>query len=149
MSTSPYDLQRFVDAQAPVYDAACAELAAGRKRSHWMWFIFPHLAVLGRSDTARFYGLQNAAHARAYGAHPILGPRLRDCFDSVLAIQGRTVHEIFGSPDDLKLCSCATLFCTAIPEEPRFAALIARCYGNTPDSLTLAHLQENHRPTAP
>ncbi|RYF34632.1 MAG: DUF1810 family protein [Comamonadaceae bacterium] len=110
MDADPFKLQRFVDAQAGVYPAVCAELAAGRKTSHWMWFIFPQLAALGRSETARFYGLADAAHARAYWTHPTLGARLDECSRLVLAIDGRSAHDIFGSPDDLKLCSSMTLF---------------------------------------
>ena len=100
-------LERFVDAQAPVIDAVRAELIAGRKRSHWMWFVFPQLRGLGRSEMARHYGLADLAEARAYWRHPLLGPRLADCVQWLLALpEGCSAHHVFGSPDDLKLRSC-------------------------------------------
>lgn len=110
MDTDLHDLQRFVEAQTPVLPTVLSELRAGAKRTHWMWFIFPQLRVLGRSATARHYGLADVDEARAYLAHPVLGPRLRECAEAVMLVQGRTLHEIFGSPDDLKFCSCMTLF---------------------------------------
>ena len=133
-------LLRFVDAQAPVYHDAVAELAAGRKESHWMWFVFPQLAVLGRSATARYYGLAGRAEALAYWQHPLLRRRLLQCVDLMLA-QGRahperTAHQILGSPDDLKLRSCLTLFEAVAPEEPRFAQALARFYDDVRDPLT-------------
>jgi uncharacterized protein (DUF1810 family) len=112
----PFDLNRFVTAQAPVFAAALDELKAGRKQSHWMWFIFPQLRGLGRSPTAEFYGLSSLAEARAYLAHPLLGPRLILCTETVLALQRRSRHAIFGSPDDLKFCSSMTLFAIATGE---------------------------------
>lgn len=132
------DMQRFVDAQAPVYDAALSELKAGRKRTHWMWFVFPQLGALGRSPTARFYGIENLDEARAYWAHPVLGPRLRQCVQAVLDVQGRTAHEIFGSPDDLKFCSCLTLFERAAPGERCFAEALDRYQSGRRDAATLA-----------
>src|SRR5512145_3167284 len=96
------DLERFVEAQDPVYDAVRAELRAGRKASHWMWFVFPQLRGLGHSATARYYGLASADEAGAYLAHPVLGARLRECVRLALAVEGRTAHAVFGSPDDLK-----------------------------------------------
>ena len=114
--TDPFDLQRFVDAQRGVYPQVCAELAAGCKRSHWMWFVFPQLKELGRSATAQHYGIASLAEAQAYWAHPLLGPRLRECTDLVLAVDGRSAHEIFGPPDDLKFRSCMTLFAQATGE---------------------------------
>src|SRR4051794_34023027 len=104
------DLDRFVAAQAPVYATVLAELRAGRKQSHWMWFVFPQLAGLGRSPTATFYGLPGLDEARAYLAHDVLGPRLVECTGLVNAVTGRSAHEIFGTPDDLKFRSCVTLF---------------------------------------
>src|ERR1700743_3170395 len=98
------DLQRFVDAQAPHMAAVRAELGAGHKRTHWMWFVFPQLRGLGRSAMAHRFGLASRDEAAAYLAHPVLGPRLRECIELVLAVRGRTAHEIFGSPDDPKLC---------------------------------------------
>jgi uncharacterized protein (DUF1810 family) len=111
--TDPFDLARFVAAQAPVFDAVLAELRAGRKRSHWMWFVFPQLRGLGHSATAQFYGIGSLAEARAYLAHPVLGPRLSRCTEALLAIEGRPLREILGAPDDLKFCSCMTLFARA------------------------------------
>src|SRR5947209_4510371 len=101
----PHDLRRFVEAQASAYAQARAELGAGRKRTHWMWFVFPQLRGLGRSETARHFGLSSRAEAQAYLAHPVLGPRLRECVELVLAVDGRSAHDVFGSPDDLKLRS--------------------------------------------
>ena len=105
-----HDLERFVRAQAPVFDAALAELRAGTKRSHWMWFVFPQLAGLGRSPTARFYALASLDEARAFLAHPVLGPRLREATETVLSHPDRSLRTIFGTPDDLKFVSSATLF---------------------------------------
>jgi uncharacterized protein (DUF1810 family) len=134
-------LERFVEAQAPVYDAVCRELGAGRKTSHWMWFVFPQLRVLGRSATARFFGLADLAEARAYAGHPVLGPRLVECSARVLAVPGRSAHEIFGTPDDLKLRSCMTLFeLAAAAPAPVFARVLERLYGGERDPLTLAAL---------
>lgn len=136
-------LQRFVDAQEPVYDTVRAELAAGDKRSHWMWFVFPQLRALGRSATARHYGLADLAEAAAYLRHPVLGPRLAECCGIVLGVQGRSAHEIFGPPDDLKLCSSMTLFETAASREPQapggavFSDVLDRFYAGRRDPLTL------------
>jgi uncharacterized protein (DUF1810 family) len=135
------DLQRFVDAQAPVFDAVCAELAAGAKRSHWMWFVFPQLRALGRSATARHFGIADLDEARAYWAHPVLGPRLNSCATLLLQVQGRSAHAILGSPDDLKLRSCMTLFERAAPAEPVFARVLERYYEGERDPLTLALLR--------
>ncbi len=110
-----FGLQRFVTAQAPVFETALEELRAGRKRTHWMWFVFPQLRGLGRSPTAQFYGIQSLEEARVYRAHPVLGPRLELATRAVLAIEGRSLHAIFGSPDDLKFCSSMTLFALAAP----------------------------------
>jgi len=131
------DLQRFIDAQGPVFEAACSELAAGAKRSHWMWFVFPQLRALGRSATARHFGLADLAEARAYWADPVLGPRLKGCATLLLQVRGKTAHEILGSPDDLKLRSCMTLFERASPQEPVFGRVLERYYGGERDDLTL------------
>jgi uncharacterized protein (DUF1810 family) len=112
----PFDLNRFVIAQAPVFTAALDELKAGRKRSHWMWFVFPQLRGLGHSPMAEFYGMGSLDEARAYLAHPLLGPGLILCTETVLALQGRSPHAIFGSPDNLKFCSSLTLFAIATGE---------------------------------
>ena len=136
----PHDLQRFVDAQDPVYHDVRLELAAGQKRSHWMWFVFPQLKELGRSATARQYGIASRAEAAAYWAHPVLGPRLKECSDLVLAVRGRTALPIMGSPDDLKLRSCMTLFAEVAPQEPVFRRVIEKYYGGVPDGKTVALL---------
>jgi uncharacterized protein (DUF1810 family) len=131
------DLDRFVAAQAPVWDAVRAELAAGRKRTHWMWFVFPQLRGLGRSETARHYGIASRAEAEAYLAHPLLGARLREGVELVLATEGRSAHDIFGSPDDLKLRSCLTLFDAVSGGAGPFARALERFYGGRPDPATL------------
>ncbi len=137
MASDTPDLDRFVTAQAPVYAQVCAELAAGHKRSHWMWFVFPQLRSLGRSATARFFGLEGAQEAAAYWAHPLLSQRLRHCAQLVLAIEGRSANDVFGSPDDLKLRSCMTLFEVVAPGEPAFREVLARFYGGVRDPATL------------
>jgi uncharacterized protein (DUF1810 family) len=134
----PYDLQRFVDAQAGVIGTVGKELRAGRKRSHWMWFVFPQLRGLGMSSTAQFYGLASLDEARAYLAHPVLGPRLLECCALMLAVPGRSAHEILGSPDDLKFRSCLTLFSLAAPDEAVFRQGLERFYGGEPDPRTVA-----------
>jgi uncharacterized protein (DUF1810 family) len=134
--TSTFDLERFVVAQAPVYERVRAELAAGAKASHWMWFIFPQLRGLGRSAMAEHFGLAGRAEAEAYLAHPVLGARLRECTRLVLDVRNKTVHEIFGSPDDLKFRSSMTLFATVAPEEPLFRQALDRYFDSRPDTLT-------------
>ena len=132
----PFDLGCFVNAQDAVMDNVRRELGAGRKRTHWMWFVFPQLRALGRSATAQHYGISSLAEARAYMAHAVLGPRLVECAELVLAVEGRSAHDIFGSPDDMKLRSCMTLFATAAPDTPTFNAVIAQYYGGAPDERT-------------
>lgn len=130
-------LERFVEAQRGVIDAVRAELAAGRKRSHWMWFVFPQLRGLGRSGTARFYGIASLDEARRYAAHPLLGARLRECAALVLGHAGRLdAHTVFGSPDDLKLRSSMTLFARAAPDEPLFSAVLDAFYRGVADEAT-------------
>jgi uncharacterized protein (DUF1810 family) len=133
-----FNLRRFVDAQEPIFAQALLELERGHKRTHWMWFVFPQLAELGRSDIARHFGIHSLDEARAYWMHPQLGPRLRQCCEAVLKVEGRSAHDVFGSPDDLKFCSCLTLFELAAPEEPLFAQCLAKYYGGKRDKLTLA-----------
>jgi uncharacterized protein (DUF1810 family) len=134
-----FDLERFVLAQAPVIDAVYGELRDGRKRSHWMWFVFPQLAALGASATAKHFGISSLAHARAYLDHPVLGPRLRECCALLLAAQGRSIEEILGHPDDLKFRSCLTLFQLAAPgKDAVFSKCLSKFYGGVPDSRTLA-----------
>jgi uncharacterized protein (DUF1810 family) len=139
--TDPHGLERFVQAQAPVYGQVCAELAAGQKRSHWMWFVFPQLAELGHSSTAQFYGIGSRAEALAYRQHPLLGARLAQCTSLVLAVQGRTALQVFHSPDDLKFRSCMTLFQAVAPEAPLFREALDKFYGGQGDPLTLSLLQ--------
>ena len=134
-------LERFVEAQAPVYATVCAELAAGAKRTHWMWFIFPQLRGLGRSAMASYYGLDGRAEALAYLQHPLLGARLKQCTEIVLRVHGRSAHQIFGSPDDLKFVSCVTLFDAVASHEVVFAQALARYANNVPDPRTIALLR--------
>jgi len=139
------DLQRFIDAQAPVIAAVQAELDAGAKTSHWMWFVFPQLAALGRSATAKHYGLSGAAAARAYLAHPLLGTRLVDCSERVLraASRGRSALQIFGAIDAIKLRSCLTLFERAVPDEPLFGQLLRQYCSGERDATTLQMLGDD------
>ncbi|WP_368045413.1 DUF1810 domain-containing protein [Pseudoroseomonas cervicalis] len=137
-----YDLDRFLRAQEPVLPQVERELGEGRKRSHWMWFIFPQLRGLGRSEMAWRYGIAGAAEARAYLAHPLLGPRLRHWTALVLAVPARSAREIFGSPDDLKFHSSMTLFAAVAPEEALFRDALARFHGAAPDAATLARLRD-------
>lgn len=140
-TTDPFHLQRFLTAQAPVWPQVLAELAAGAKRSHWMWFIFPQLRGLGRSETARFYGLGGGDEARAYWAHPLLGERLREACGLLAALPpGRSAEQVLGPVDALKLRSCLTLFEQVAPQEPLYAALLQRWYGGQRDEATLALL---------
>lgn len=136
----PFDLGRFLQAQDGVYARALQELRAGRKRSHWMWFVLPQIEGLGVSPTAGLYAIKSRAEAAAYVAHPVLGPRLLECCEAVLVHRDRTAHEIFGSPDDLKLRSCATLFEAVAPAHDAFARLIDVFYGGERDRATLQRL---------
>ena len=137
-SDDPFDLERFVAAQAGVWDDVSAELAAGAKRSHWMWFVFPQLAALGRSQTARHYGIRSLAEAKAYSRHPLLGPRLVQSAAWMLAVPpGRSALQVLGSPDDLKLRSSMTLFERAAPEVAPFAQVLDRYYGGERDAATI------------
>ncbi|OWW19067.1 DUF1810 domain-containing protein [Noviherbaspirillum denitrificans] len=135
----PYDLERFLDAQEPVYDEVLAELRAGRKRSHWMWFIFPQIQGLGHSATAQQYAITSLDEAEAYLAHPILGTRLRECSRLVASITDKSVEEIFGYPDDMKFRSSMTLFAQASPGEV-FDECLRLHFGGQPDALTLSRL---------
>jgi uncharacterized protein (DUF1810 family) len=136
MSEDPYRLERFVDAQRGVIDGVMAELRAGRKTGHWIWFVFPQLAGLGRSELARYYGITSLEEARAYLEHPVLAGRLRGCTDALLDIEGRTPEQVLGSVDAMKVRSSMTLFHRASPEEERFRAVLTRWYGGVPDELT-------------
>jgi len=134
-------LQRFLDAQAPVYAQACAELQAGCKQSHWMWFIFPQLRGLGLSATAQHYGIASRQEALDYWQHPVLGPRLRHCMALLLVHRGLSAQDILGSTDAMKLRSCATLFAAVAPEEPAFQQVLDQYYAGVPDDRTLALLR--------
>jgi uncharacterized protein (DUF1810 family) len=136
----PFALDRFVAAQSPVIDRVRAELRAGRKRSHWMWFVFPQIAGLGRSPTAMHYAITSLDEARAYLAHPVLGERLRECTRLVLDVEGKSAHDIFGSPDDLKFHSSMTLFARAAPLETLFTDALEKYFAGQPDTATLARL---------
>jgi uncharacterized protein (DUF1810 family) len=133
------NLERFVEAQAPAYDQALKELRAGRKQSHWMWFVFPQIAGLGHSPMAQTYAIQSLEEARAYLAHPVLGARLRECCQAVMDVPGKSAHEIFGSPDDLKFRSSMTLFDLASPNEV-FRDVLDGYFGGAVDPLTLQRL---------
>lgn len=132
----PFDLKRFVDAQAPVYQRVVAELSRGRKQSHWMWFIFPQLAGLGFSEMAQRYAITSRDEAIAYLKHDVLEPRLLECTALVNAVEGKTIREILGSPDDLKFRSSMTLF-AAVSSNPAFPVAIAKYYGGVADRRTL------------
>src|ERR1700761_5048249 len=123
----PHDLQRFVDAQAPVWPQVREELRRGRRASHWMWFVFPQLRGLGHSAMAQRYAIASLEEARAYLAHPVLGARLHECTALVLAAKNRTLAQIFGAPDDMKFCSSMTLFCHAAPQEKLFRDALDKC----------------------
>ncbi len=133
----PYNLARFVRAQESAYDAAISELHDGQKVSHWMWFIFPQFVGLGRTETARYFAIRSLREARAYLEHPVLVQRLLQCANAVLGIRGRSAHEIFGSPDDLKLRSSATLFAIVSEQDSVFHRIIAQYFAGHPDEATL------------
>jgi uncharacterized protein (DUF1810 family) len=137
----PFDLRRFVEAQDPVYDTAVEELRNGAKRSHWIWFVFPQLRGLGHSPTAMQYGISSLDEARAYLAHDVLGPRLRECAQLVAAIDGRSVEDIFGWPDNLKVRSSMTLFARATNDNADFRAVLDKFYGGEEDPVTLELLR--------
>jgi uncharacterized protein (DUF1810 family) len=136
----PFDLRRFVEAQAPVYEQVRAEMRAGRKQTHWMWFIFPQIRGLGRSAISQHYAIGSREEAVAYLRHPVLGPRLAECTRLVNAVQGSTAHAIFGSPDDMKFHSCMTLFAAVAEPESVFQEALARYFGGRPDNATLERL---------
>lgn len=140
MTRHPFDFSFFLRAQAEVYPDVLAELGRGKKTSHWIWFVFPQLAALGRSRTERFYGLVDAAEARAYHQHPVLGARLIECCNLLLAVRDRSAHEILGSPDDLKVRSSMTLFTAVAPGERVFQEVLHQLYGGENDRLTMSIL---------
>jgi len=136
----PHDLQRFVAAQRPVYAQVRDELARGRKQSHWIWFVFPQLKELGRSATAQRFGIASRAEAAAYLAHPLLGARLVECTELMLAVVGKSALEVLGPPDDLKFRSSMTLFAALAPPASCFAAALDRYFDGAPDPATLTLL---------
>lgn len=138
--SDPYNLQRFVDAQRPVFDTVCAELRAGEKRSHWMWFIFPQIQGLGSSTMARRFAIPSIDEAKAYLEHPVLGARLRECSRLVADVNGRAIEEIFGYPDDMKFRSSMTLFAQAAPDNEVFVECLRKYFEGEADRSTLARL---------
>lgn len=138
----PYNLQRFVDAQAPVYARVRTELRQGQKQSHWVWFIFPQIAGLGSSPMARKFAVSSRAEAQAYLGHPLLGPRLRECVRLVTQIKGRAIDEILGYPDDLKFRSSMTLFASTTADNKDFVDALEKFYGGEMDSATLKRLHD-------
>jgi uncharacterized protein (DUF1810 family) len=133
----PYNLSRFLRAQEDVYAQALSEIRGGQKRTHWMWYIFPQLDGLALSPTSKQYSIKSVEEAKAYLAHPVLGPRLRECAEAAVGVEGRSATAIFGSPDDLKLRSCATLFACVSPPGSVFDRLLERFYGGARDDKTL------------
>lgn len=140
-----YDLQRFIMAQAEVYAQALAELKAGRKQTHWMWYIFPQLAGLGSSATAKIYAIANLEEARQYLAHPLLGNHLRECCEALLALPENNITNILGYPDNLKLCSCMTLFELAADDADVFVCVLQKFFNGRRDAVTLELLERNER----
>ncbi|MBI1868343.1 MAG: DUF1810 domain-containing protein [Methylocystis sp.] len=138
--SDPYDLRRFIDAQAPVYEQVCSELRTGRKRGHWMWFIFPQIAGLGSSPAAKKFAVSSLEEAEAYLQHPSLGPRLRECVGLVNAIEGRSIEQIFGYPDNLKFRSSMTLFVRAVSDNRVFEDALQKYCGSELDPATLKRL---------
>jgi uncharacterized protein (DUF1810 family) len=136
-SKDPYNLQRFVEAQDPEFEQVCAELRAGQKRSHWMWFIFPQMRGLGKSELAEYYGISSRQEAEAYLAHPVLGPRLRECTRLVTVVEGRSIDQILGYPDNLKFRSSMTLFAATGSENQIFRDALQKYFAGKSDPLTL------------
>ena len=139
-SSGPCDLQRFVNAQSLCFEQVCRELSEGRKQSHWMWFIFPQLKGLGHSAMANRYAISSRQEGEAYLTHPILGPRLRHCTQLVLLVEGRSIQQIFGVPDDLKFRSSMTLFANTASENKFFKDALQKYFTGIPDQLTLDRL---------
>lgn len=140
MSEDPFRLARFEEAQASAYETALNELRRGRKTGHWIWFVFPQIAGLGSSATSQFYAIRSIEEARAYLAHPVLGPRLKACVEAAMGHAARSAREIFGTPDDLKFRSSLTLFAAAAPDEPLFRSALGAFFDGEPDPLTLQRL---------
>ena len=136
-NNDPHNLNRFLTAQQGVYETALAELRRGSKQSHWMWFIFPQIAGLGRSPTSQYYSIKSAEEAREYLHHPVLGARLLECARALLAVHGRSASEIFGFPDDMKLKSSMTLFASVAESEPAFERVLGQYFDGERDQRTL------------
>ena len=136
----PYDLNRFVQAHEDNYERALSEIKSGRKRSHWMWYIFPQFDGLGFSTMSQRYSIKSVAEAKAYLSHPILSSRLRECVEAALSVEGRSAYEIFGSPDDMKLRSCSTLFASVSPKSSIFDQLLEKFFQGERDGKTLGLL---------
>jgi len=143
MSKDPWKLGRFIQAQQGDYAQALAEIRAGRKRTHWMWYVFPQFAGLGYSPTSVHYAIKSRDEAEAYLAHPILGPRLIECAEAALQVEGRSAQEIFGSPDDMKLRSSATLFASVSPDGSVFHRIIDKYFGGGADGRTIKLMSES------
>ena len=142
-----YDLHRFVQAQANAYERALLEVRQGRKRSHWMWYIFPQYDGLGFSQTSKRYAIKSVAEAKAYLSHPVLGPRLLECVEATLSVEGRSAYAIFGTPDDMKLQSCATLFAYVSPGGSVFDQLLDKFFQGGRDKKTLRLLKDSGEDT--
>ncbi|MGD0762257.1 MAG: DUF1810 domain-containing protein [Roseiarcus sp.] len=136
----PYRLARYIDAQERIFDQACAELRAGAKRGHWMWFVFPQIEGLGASETARRFAISCRAEAEAYLRHPVLGPRLRECAELVIGVNGRSAREIFGHPDDLKFHSSITLFASVAEDGAVFEDALQKYFAGRRDRLTMERI---------
>lgn len=140
MTNSSHNLERFTEAPDPIYENVLSELRSGRKRTHWMWFVFPQIAGLGTSHMARTFAISSREEADAYLNHPLLGERLRECSELVLAVEGRTINEILGSPDDLKFRSCMTLFANVAADSQVFEDALLKYFNGDPDPLTVERL---------
>lgn len=141
MTNSSHNLERFTEAQDLIYENVLSELRSGRKRTHWMWFVFPQIAGLGTSRMARTFAISSREEADAYLNHPLLGERLRECTELVLAVEDRTINEIFGSPDDLKFRSCMTLFANVAADSQVFEAALLKYFNGDPDPSTVERLR--------
>lgn len=137
LSSDPYNLSRFIRAQEDDYEQALSEIRRGRKHSHWMWYIFPQFDGLGSSTTSKHYAIKSVREAEAYLGHPVLGPRLLRCAEAALAVEGLSASEVFGSPDDMKLRSCATLFASVSPAGSVFERLLDKFFEGVPDDKTI------------
>lgn len=138
----PFDLARFTAAQESVYGSVLSELRSGRKRTHWMWFVFPQIAGLGYSATSKYYAIKGLEEARSYLSHPALGARLRECAEAILAVEGRSASEIFGSPDDVKLQSSMTLFAQVAEPDSVFIRVLEKYFAGGQDAGTLRRLDQ-------